>query len=86
MDCPICIEKYNENTRKKITCKCNYEACLKCVKTYILDKSHLNPHCMSCRSIWGIELIQTYFSKYFINLLRLKYECPDPTKCAQSSN
>ena len=67
MDCPICIEKYNENTRKKITCKCNYEACLKCVKTYILDKSHLNPHCMSCRSIWGIELIQTYFSKYFIN-------------------
>jgi len=67
MDCSICIEKYNENTRKKITCKCNYEACLKCVKTYILDKSHLDPHCMSCRCIWGIEVIQSYFSKYFIN-------------------
>ena len=67
MDCSICVEKYNESSRKKITCKCNFESCLKCVKTYILEKSHLKPHCMSCRTIWTPEIMQTYFSKYFMS-------------------
>lgn len=67
MDCSICVEKYNESSRKKITCKCNFESCLKCVKTYILEKSHLKPHCMSCRTIWTPEMMQTYFSKYFMS-------------------
>lgn len=67
MDCSICVEKYNESSRKKITCKCNFESCLKCVKTYILEKSHLKPHCMSCRTIWTLEMMQTYFSKYFMS-------------------
>jgi hypothetical protein len=54
--CSVCNEKYNKSTHKKITCYCNLELCIKCMKTYILSKYQI-PHCFNCNIEWTREFI-----------------------------
>lgn len=55
--CNICCEPYSSLVRKKKECYlCNFECCLKCVKTYILEVND-NVKCMNCREPWSREFL-----------------------------
>lgn len=67
-ECNICAEKYNKSTRKCIKCEyCDFQACLTCMKTYILDKPE--PKCMNtaCDREWTRRFIAENFPITFIN-------------------
>lgn len=65
-ECPICIEKYNQSSRKEIVCpQCDYKICRTCTQTYLLD-THQDPHCMNCKNVWGREFMDKNFTKKFI--------------------
>ena len=66
-DCSVCCEAFNKTTRTIISCACNFTACFSCVKIYIIDKSHLEPHCMQCKVVWSKDILNNKFSKYFLN-------------------
>ena len=64
-ECPICISKFNETTRKCITCStCENMACRSCVETYILS-SFNEPDCMNCHKDWNIDFIRENMTKTF---------------------
>jgi hypothetical protein len=42
---------------------CNFKACLKCNKYYILNKP--TPSCMSCNKIWNNDFVDTVYPKSF---------------------
>lgn len=63
--CNICIEKYNNTSRKVVKCKCNFECCRSCVKKYILSKIE-DTHCMSCKISWDYEFISSNFPNSFV--------------------
>jgi len=65
MSCNICVEKFNKTNRCKVTCKCDYEACRSCIKTYLLDKTE-DAHCMSCKVGWDRAFISMSFEKSFM--------------------
>ena len=68
-NCSVCCEKFNKSTRREILCenkKCNYSACFECTKTYLLDKSYQEPHCMSCKNVWSLSILVDKLSKHFI--------------------
>lgn len=66
-ECPVCIEKYNQTSRKEVVCpQCDYKICRGCSQTYLL-RTHLDPHCMNCHNHWGREFLDDNFTKKFIN-------------------
>lgn len=65
MSCNICVEKFNKTNHCKVTCKCDYEACRSCIKTYLLDKTE-DAHCMSCKVGWNRAFISMSFEKSFM--------------------
>ena len=49
--CPICCEEYTKQLRSKIVCintNCASEACISCIKQYLLSTTN-DAHCMSCK-------------------------------------
>lgn len=63
--CPICCSNFTNQVRKKITCNmCKYDACTKCVKTYLLT-TFKDPHCMKCNVGWDSAFIDDQLSKHF---------------------
>ena len=63
--CPICIEKYTTVVRTKICCNfCTYHSCKGCVQKYLLSQA-TDAHCMSCRTGWNREFIDTNLTKTF---------------------
>lgn len=65
MNCDICTELYNLTTRKKVVCNCEFECCLKCIKTYHLENKK-EPNCMSCNKFWTYEFMKTNLGEAFI--------------------
>ena len=63
--CNICIETFNKSTRTIVKCKCGFECCKKCVKTYLLNSSE-DPSCMSCKDKWDTTFLQENFEKKFL--------------------
>lgn len=64
-DCNVCTEPYN-HLRKEITChRCEFACCSGCVKRYILE-THLDPHCMNCRTAWGKRFLTDILPKHFL--------------------
>ena len=69
-ECPICIEKYDnnvfmckaENDKKE---KCNFHACIPCYKQYLLNSSN-EPHCMQCRVMVSFEQQIDLFSQKWV--------------------
>jgi hypothetical protein len=55
MECQICTEKYTK-IRKEIICTCQFKACSKCIKTYILESPRY-PGCMNCNCEWTDDFI-----------------------------
>lgn len=65
MECNICTEKYNLTTRKKIVCNCDFECCLKCIKTYH-NENKKEPNCMNCNKLWTYEIMKNQLGESFI--------------------
>ena len=64
-ECPVCIEKLNNSTRKEITCSaCQYSVCRSCIETYILSTPD-NPSCMNCKKEWNSDFIRDNLTKSF---------------------
>lgn len=68
--CSICCDVYTPCLRKKVACQyCPFEACLKCIRTYLLsDTSGNGPRCMSpsCQREWIPEFMATTFPRLFL--------------------
>jgi len=64
-ECPICSEKYNKTSRKKIICLCEKECCRTCVKRYIETKTE-DVHCMYCKIKWNRDFVHKNFEKTYI--------------------
>ena len=73
MSCFVCTADFTAG--KGIVCSaivvstataCNFEACTGCIKKYLLDKSHQEPHCMNCKNVWDAGFMSTNFTKYFL--------------------
>ena len=65
MECNICTEQYNLTTRKKITCNCDFECCLKCIKLYH-NENKKEPKCMNCNRLWTYEFMKKQLGELFI--------------------
>ena len=65
-NCNVCVEKYNKTNRAKVTCRCDYEACRLCIKTYLLNDTE-DAHCMSCKVGWDRAFMSTSFEKSFMS-------------------
>lgn len=65
MECNICTEQYNLTTRKKITCNCDFECCLKCIKLYH-NENKKEPNCMNCNRLWTYEFMKKQLGESFI--------------------
>lgn len=64
--CQVCTEKYNNTTRKRIICDCEYECCRACFKTYMLSNKEY-PGCMSCKKTFTREFLAKNLEKTFMN-------------------
>jgi Hom_end-associated Hint/LAGLIDADG-like domain len=65
-ECNVCAEKFNKTSRCKVTCRCDYNACRACIKTYLLSKSE-DAHCMSCKVGWDRKFMADNFEKTFMS-------------------
>ena len=66
LECSVCCNNLNQTTRRLVICDfCPYNACLACTKVYILSTVH-QPHCMSCRKEWNIDMMNKHFPKNFL--------------------
>jgi hypothetical protein len=63
--CNVCVEDYNKNFRTKVTCRCGFEACRNCIKTYLVDQTN-DAHCMSCKVQWDRQFLTDSFEKTFM--------------------
>ena len=69
MTCSICCELFNKSINTKIICpisNCAFEACKKCVRTYLLSTTN-DPHCMTCKNQWEHKFLVDNLNKTFID-------------------
>lgn len=68
MECQVCINQMSSVKRKLIKCMyCDFEACLECCKTYILEQP--TPHCMNigtCSREWTRNFLSANFPHLFL--------------------
>ena len=65
--CNVCCEKLNKINHKEVNCPfCDLVVCRVCVQKYMLS-SFQDPHCMSCKTLWNREFIDSFCTKYFRN-------------------
>lgn len=73
MECGICINRFNQSSRKKIQCAfCNSTTCSTCVKTYVLTKQD-DPRCMHCHRVWNREFIDMSLPYHFRDTVYKKH-------------
>lgn len=66
MDCGICCEAFNKNTRREVDCsKCGCKTCIGCVKKY-LAQSLGDPHCMSCKHPWDTYFLNSVLPRNYM--------------------
>ena len=70
MECSVCCEECIEdhylcNEELKSKKKCNFHACIKCYKKYLLESTK-EPHCMACRIIIPFEKQLECFTKKWL--------------------
>ena len=65
--CGVCCDTFNKRDRQEIKCgKCDFNACRKCVRTYLLGSNDV-PHCMSCKNQWGRDIYTPNILPSFVN-------------------
>ena len=61
--CPICIENYSKSKHFKIECfNCDFTACRKCIRYFVINSSNNQVKCMSCKTTWNDK----YISKAYL--------------------
>ena len=68
VDCTICTETVSQ--RKIVECPfCKFQACGKCVETFLLGIDDDRPRCMNteCKKIWTYDFLSTNLSPSFYN-------------------
>jgi len=56
--CPICIELFTKRKLFKIKCfNCDFEACRKCIRYFVINSSNNNVNCMNCKTTWNDKYI-----------------------------
>jgi hypothetical protein len=62
MTCTVCCDDYTDKARKPVTClACGYEACLRCIKTFLLTTPE--PNCMNCHAGWNREFLDQHLTR-----------------------
>jgi hypothetical protein len=65
MSCTICVESFNEKTKKPVKCQyCNIEVCITCLKKCALTWASA-PKCAGCNKAFTIDHLDSMFSKGF---------------------
>ena len=65
--CSICYEDYTKSERAPVVCgHCDYSACKKCVRRYLLSKSEYY-HCMNCKKSWDLAFARKNLNSSFID-------------------
>lgn len=58
MSCPICIEDFDNKTRKKVVCPaCSYESCQSCTQQFLESETLHYAICMNCRKSWNYDFL-----------------------------
>ena len=58
--CSVCIEPFSKLLRFKVECfNCDFNACRKCIRYYILESSNNSVYCMNCKVTWNDKFIST---------------------------
>ena len=68
-ECQICCNVYTKRDRKEIKCpnpECEFECCVQCIKTFILDQ-RFDPQCMSCKKVYSRNFLENLMSKNWLN-------------------
>lgn len=56
--CPICIEIYTKSKHFKIECfNCDFTACRKCIRYFVINSSNNQVNCMNCKTNWNDKYI-----------------------------
>jgi len=56
--CPICIEKYTKTKHFKVECfNCDFTACRKCIRYFVINSSNNQVNCMNCKISWNDKYI-----------------------------
>lgn len=64
--CSVCVEPFNNSSRKVIECPhCKLECCATCATRY-LETSGLTPQCMNCHHLWSHQYIRETFGSSFV--------------------
>lgn len=64
--CSVCIEPFSKLLRFEIECfNCDFKACRKCIRYYILNSSNNIVCCMNCKVTWNDKFISTVLLKAF---------------------
>lgn len=71
--CFCCVTEYNKSSHQKVICpyyvnkkKCNFHACKKCVKKYILE-SNCVAQCMSCKHKFSRDFLINNLSRTWVD-------------------
>ena len=64
--CPICLDDFEEEKLKYLTCGCGTSTCINCSKEYLLQSSK-EPHCHKCHRGWDRSFQYDNFGKNWIN-------------------
>lgn len=66
-DCSVCCNKFNKTINSAITCGiCDYKACKKCVRTYLLGSAN-QAHCMNCKVMWKHKFLVDNLNRSFVD-------------------
>lgn len=66
IDCPVCLDSFEELGEKTVICGCGHKVCLPCAKQTLLYSSK-DPHCMNCNRGWDRTFQYQYFGNKWIN-------------------
>lgn len=64
--CPICLDDFEEEKMKYLTCGCGTSTCINCSKEYLLQSTK-EPHCHKCHRGWDRNFQYDNFGKNWIN-------------------
>lgn len=68
MNCNVCIENYNNTSRKEVKCHfCEYNACRECYMHYILESKSEMINCMNCQKEWTQTFLYKNFTQKFLD-------------------
>jgi hypothetical protein len=65
-ECPICLEDFEEENLKYLTCGCGTNTCIECAKECLLNSTK-DPHCHACKRGWDRAFQYKHFGTKWVN-------------------